>query len=57
MGILVKSVNLHPDFEIIYPSSYEEQKKIASNVSKVKFDCCAGAIDSLLIWMHKPPQK
>ena len=27
------------------------------NASKVKFDCCAGAIDGILIWMHKPSLK
>ena len=36
------------------------QKKIAKGfceASKVKFDCCAGAIDGVLIWMHKPSLK
>ena len=27
------------------------------DASKVKFDCCAGAIDGILIWMHKPSSK
>ncbi len=33
------------------------QKNIARgfcDASQVKFDCCAGVIDGILIWMHKP---
>jgi hypothetical protein len=49
-----------PAMKIEYPSDVEEQKKIAKgfcDASKVRFDCCAGAIDGILIWMHKPSMK
>jgi hypothetical protein len=26
-------------------------------VSRAGFKCCAGAIDGILIWIHKPSQK
>ena len=58
--IIVQAVNELSAMKISYPSDVETQKKIARgfcNASKVKFDCCAGAIDGILIWMHKPSQK
>ena len=58
--IVVKAVNALSAMKILYPSDVEMQKKIASGfckASKVKFNCCAGAIDGILIWMHKPPKK
>ena len=58
--IIVEAVNELPAFKIEYPSDVAKQKKIARgfcSASKVKFDCCAGAIDGILIWMHKPSLK
>jgi hypothetical protein len=58
--IVVEAINMLPAMKIEYPSDVEEQKKIAKgfrDVSKVKFDCCAGAIDGILIWTHKPTLK
>lgn len=58
--IVVESLNCFSSFNISYPSSPDEQKAIAMgfrDASKVKFDCCAGAIDGILIWMHKPSSK
>ena len=58
--IVVESVNSLSAFDISYPSCPEVQRNIASgfrDASRVKFDCCAGAIDGILIWMHKPSQK
>jgi hypothetical protein len=58
--MVVEAVNNLPAMNIEYPSDVEEQKKIARgfcSASKVKFDCCAGAIDGILIWMHKPSMK
>ena len=55
--IVVEAVNQLPAMKIQYPSDVAEQKRIAKgfcDASKVKFDCCAGAIDGVLIWMHKP---
>ena len=58
--IVVEALNSTSSFNISYPSGQEEQKRIAKgfkDASKVKFDCCAGAIDGILIWMHKPSLK
>jgi hypothetical protein len=58
--MIVEAVNELQEMKIEYPSDVERQKKIAKQfceASKVKFDCCAGAIDGVLIWMHKPSLK
>jgi hypothetical protein len=58
--IIVEAVNALPVMKIEYPSDVEVQRQIAKgfrDVSKVKFDCCAGAIDGILIWTHKPTLK
>jgi hypothetical protein len=58
--MVVEAVNDCEQMKITYPSDVEKQKKIARgfcDASRVKFDCCAGAIDSILIWMHKPSLK
>ena len=50
---VVDAVNNYSKFAIAYPSSVEEQKKIAAGFQKastVGFDICAGAIDGILIW-------
>jgi len=54
---VVEAVNSCDEFSIEYPASETAQLKIAhefENVSKVKFNNCAGAIDSILIWILKP---
>ena len=56
---VVDAVNNYSKFAIAYPSSVEEQKKIAAGFQKastVGFDICAGAIDGILIWTQKPTQ-
>lgn len=55
--IVVDAVNCVPRFAIVYPEDHREQLAIAqgfANVSKADFTCCAGAIDGILIWTHKP---
>jgi len=54
---VVHAVNNLPEFRIEYPSSVDEQRRIAADferVSGVGFNNCAGAIDGVLIWMQKP---
>jgi len=54
---VVHAVNDLPEFRIEYPSSVDEQRRIAADyerVSGVGFNNCAGAIDGVLIWMQKP---
>jgi hypothetical protein len=58
--IVVEDINSVSATKIEYPSDVKEQKKIARgfcNVSKVKFDYCAGAVHGILIWMDKPSMK
>ena len=57
---VVDTVNQLPEFHIEYPRSQAEQKKIAKGFeekSEVGFTNCAGCIDGLLIWTHKPSEK
>jgi hypothetical protein len=56
----VDAVNQHPDFAIKYPDDHSAQHSIANGfygVSGANFQCCAGAIDGILIWIHRPLQK
>ena len=54
---VVEAVNEFQMFDIKYPESAEEQRKIAMEFQKVSaanFNICAGAIDGILIWIKKP---
>ena len=54
---VIDAVNQITAFNIEYPSSHEEQMKIANQFqqkSAAGFDTCAGAIDGLLIWINRP---
>ena len=54
---IVNAVNHCPHFDIEYPASHSKQLEIAKgfeNVSGAGFKVCAGAIDGMLIWIHKP---
>jgi hypothetical protein len=54
---VVETVNELQMFDIKYPESAEEQRKIAREfqvVSSANFNICAGAIDGILIWIKKP---
>jgi DDE superfamily endonuclease len=57
---VIDAINQHPNFNIEYPTDQDKQRQIArgfQKVSKADFNCCAGAIDGILIWMHKPLKK
>jgi hypothetical protein len=57
---VVDAINRHPKFKIEYPKDHDQQRRIAQgfqNVSRAGFNCCAGAIDGILIWIHKPSKK
>ena len=56
----IEAIKNTEEFDIEYPSSHEDQIRIAhafEQKSKVGFDNCVGAIDGMLIWMHKPSKK
>ena len=55
--IVTDAVNNNSTFDIRYPSSHVEQKRIARDFkakNKGGFDNCAGAIDGILIWINRP---
>ena len=57
---VVDAVNKHPRFKIEYPEDHNAQHAIAQGfyeVSRAGFKCCAGAIDGILIWIHKASPK
>ena len=54
---VVDAVNDCPDFDIEFPASHEKQHEIAlgfQKKSRANFDCCVGAVDGILIWIHRP---
>jgi hypothetical protein len=57
---VVDAVNSHPNFKIAYPEEHDKQQSIAEGfrqVSGANFSCCAGAIDGILIWVHRPRER
>lgn len=57
---VVDAVNRHPRFKISYPEDHTKQLSIAQGFKRVSaagFECCAGAVDGILIWIHKPSPK
>ena len=57
---VVDAVNSDRRFDIVFPDDPDLQKRIAEGfrqVSTAYFGCCAGAIDGILIWIHKPSMR
>lgn len=55
--MVVDAVNLTPSMNIKFPTSHAEQRIIAEGFqrkSRIGLSNCVGAIDGLLIWIHKP---
>ena len=56
---VVDAINKHAGFNIMYPDNDDKQRSIAQGfyeVSSAGFGCCAGAVDGILIWIHKPSE-
>ena len=54
---VVEATNKVEEWFIVYPSDHNVQHNIAAEfkaVSSVDFGVCAGALDGILIWIHKP---
>ena len=54
---VVDAVNRFPGFMIELPASHEAQHELAAGFkgkSEAYFDCCVGAVDGILIWIHRP---
>ena len=57
---VIEAINRNPNFNIEYPNNHDEQKRIAQGfhaVSNAGFKSCAGAVDGILVWIHKPSPK
>ena len=57
---VVKAINEFAGFRLSYPTSHEKQHEIAAGFQKVsaaRLNCCAGAIDGILIWITKPSEE
>jgi hypothetical protein len=55
--IIVDLINCSDSLKIEFPKMHDSQKEIAlgfKNKSAVSFDNCVGAIDGIIIWIHKP---
>lgn len=58
--LVVEAIHLCNALAIKYPDCHVEQQKIAMAFkakSSADIDCCAGAVDGLLIWIHRPSEK
>jgi len=56
---VLDAVNKCPLLDICYPTDHNTQRKIAADFkrrSQAGFDCCAGAIDGMLVWTEKPTE-
>ena len=54
---VVDAVNNTRELNITFPTTYDEQRKVAEGFrqkSKAGFNNCVGAVDGILIWIHKP---
>ena len=57
LWLVVDAINKTTEFDIVYPSSHEEQREISQgfqSMSEANFDNCGGNIDGLLIWTERP---
>ena len=57
---VVDAVNECPDLDIKFPRNHNVQRRLAAAFkerSQANFDCCAGAIDGILIWIEKPTKE
>jgi hypothetical protein len=58
--IVVAAIHRTKELDLKYPRSYKEQEAVAAEFCKasaVGFNNCAGCIDGILIWIHKPSNK
>jgi hypothetical protein len=56
---VVDAINNTPQLNIVFPETYEEQEHLAAEFKKkseIGIACCIGAIDGILIWIHKPTE-
>jgi DDE superfamily endonuclease len=57
--VVTQAINQCRAFEIAYPTCHEAQRGIADGFNRksaADFRCCAGALDGILIWTHRPSE-
>lgn len=57
---VVDAIHATKSFNIAFPQRHDEQLKVAAGFqrkSRAQLDNCAGAIDGMLVWIHKPTRK
>ena len=57
VGFFIDAVNASENFKIKFPTDHSKQREIAQRfkeLSEAEFDCCAGAVDGMLVWTHAP---
>jgi DDE superfamily endonuclease len=57
--IVVEAIKKCDKLDICYPEDHVEQRQIALGFqakSAANFDCCAGCVDGILIWVYRPSE-
>jgi DDE superfamily endonuclease len=55
--MVVEAVHRTEVFNLVFPADHDTQRELArqfSTRSQAGFQCCVGAVDGILIWIHKP---
>jgi DDE superfamily endonuclease len=56
---VVDAINDHPDFSMHFPTDHDEQQAVAAGFERISaagFNCVVGAVDGILIWIHRPSE-
>ena len=54
---VVDAIHMAPELKIVFPETEQEQQELADGFkakSEIGIPICVGAIDGILIWIHKP---
>jgi hypothetical protein len=60
LWLVVDAINKEPELAILFPESHATQLELAGEFKKkiqAGFSNCMGAIDGILIWIHKPSKQ
>jgi hypothetical protein len=57
--MVVEAINQTSYFSMKFPEEHDSQHQLAKqfgNKSAAGFDCCVGAVDGILLWIHRPSE-
>jgi hypothetical protein len=60
LWLVVDTINQEPELSITFPESHAEQLQLADEFRRkisAGFSNCMGAIDGMLVWIHKPSKQ